>query len=138
MTACESHQNPDIYFREGNYTAARQIWKVQAENGDPIAQQKLGMLYYLGLGVDKDFSKSFEWYRLSAKSGNAQAQWNLGSMYASGLGVEENLMLAYGWFYHADLNGNQQAKDYMEYLGVKITPNQMMKAKELINAELHP
>ncbi len=137
ISACESQQDPDIFFLHGDYTSAFQLWRDLARKGDHVAQQKLAMLYYLGLGVDKDFDKAFEWYAVSARAGNAQAQWNLGSMYASGLGVEKNLILAYGWFYQAELNGNPQARGYMDYLGGKITPNQTMQGKQIVNHELH-
>ncbi len=137
LVGCEQSHDPQQLFAEGHYEEAFNEWKRLADGGDAHSQQKLGMMYYLGLGVNRDFGKAMDWYRKAALAGNAQAQWNMGSMYASGLGVSENVILAYGWFHYADANGNTHAREYIQYLGAKLTPNQTMKGKEIVGDLLH-
>src|SRR5436305_1232433 len=45
---------------------------------------KLGLAYWLGLGVPPDHVEAARWFRKAADQGNAFAQFNLGLMYGSG------------------------------------------------------
>jgi len=47
--------------------------KKSAEQGNPIAQDDLGVMYGDGRGVPKDVVQSYRWIALSARQGNAQA-----------------------------------------------------------------
>src|SRR5512143_1584922 len=67
-------------FRSGNYKAAYQIIKPQAENGDADAQFILGFLYDEGKGVPQDSTEAAKWYRRAAEQGNKAARHNLGLM----------------------------------------------------------
>jgi hypothetical protein len=50
-----------------------------AEQGDAIAQYKLGLIYFTGeAGVPKDHSQAAKWYRKSAEQGNTVAMTLLG------------------------------------------------------------
>ena len=40
--------------------------KARAILGDSMAQTRLALMYYYGLGVKKDFTKAAKWYRKSA------------------------------------------------------------------------
>ena len=48
-----------------------------AEAGNAKAQCDLGVCYYDGLGIDKDYNKSMEWFDKSAKQGYAEAQFRM-------------------------------------------------------------
>lgn len=64
--------------------------QVQAENGDPIAQTKLGVAYSTGNQVDVDKKKAAEWYGKAAEQGYPSGQWNLAFLYVRGEGVEQS------------------------------------------------
>ena len=49
-------------------------WRKQAESGDAVAQNKLGLCYANGDGVPKDLSEAVRWYRKAAEQGHAPAQ----------------------------------------------------------------
>lgn len=73
-----------------------------AEQGNAIAQNKLGELYELGQdangqGVPRDIDASFKWYRKSAEQGYPLAQVSLGWMYNSGLGAPQNFREVLKW-----------------------------------------
>ena len=58
-------------------------WYTQAaEQGHAGSQSKLGFMYYLGNGVDKDLKKAMELFRKAAKQGVVYAQNNLANMYS--------------------------------------------------------
>ncbi|MEE8351748.1 MAG: tetratricopeptide repeat protein [Rhodospirillales bacterium] len=56
----------------------------------PTADQdrKRGLLFYKGIGVDKDFKKAAQWFRRAANKGHAGAQYYLGIMSYLGQGMD--------------------------------------------------
>lgn len=85
---------------------------MDAKNGDPIAQNNLGVCYFNGTGTNKDFLVSAKWYLKAAEQGIAQAQYNIGYCYEFGLGVPQNFQKAVFWYQlaaeqnHADAQNN--------------------------------
>ena len=69
-----------------------------AEGGDKVAQNDLGISYFLGLGVPQDFKEAVKWYRLAAEQGYAPAQNNLGVKYHHGRGVPQDYKEAVKWY----------------------------------------
>jgi hypothetical protein len=68
-----------------------------AEQGNPEAQNKLGLMYVNGEGVSRDHAEAIKWFRRAASQEHAGGQFNLGKMYAEGLGVAQSLIRAYMW-----------------------------------------
>ena len=54
-----------------------QWWRKAAEQGHAGAQEELGWMYLMGVGVEKDKVKAVEWYRKAAEQGYARAQSRL-------------------------------------------------------------
>src|SRR6266498_5733756 len=74
------------------------------------AQYNLGVNYQNGIGVEKDETKAFEYYKKSAEKGHDMAQNNLASLYKNGEGIEKNIEKALYWFNKAAENGNELAQ----------------------------
>jgi TPR repeat protein len=73
--------------------------KLAAMNSNhPQIQYEVGMKYYNGIGVDKDYKEAFNWLLFSAKQGFPLAQNRLGIMYYTGKGVEKDYKKAKEWF----------------------------------------
>src|SRR5437762_3316950 len=89
--------------------------KARAEAGDTDSEYQLGLCYYSGDGVPKDFSKAAKWFRKAAEQNNAAAQCNLGISYASGQGVAKDGVEAAKWFRKA---AEQNYADAQFRLGV--------------------
>lgn len=83
-------------WSEGGEKPSRKIAKLQeaAEQGDVRAQNDLGLIYEVGNGIEKNYAKSFYWYKKSAQQGFAPALYNLGLYYANGIGVNKDLRMA--------------------------------------------
>ena len=77
---------------------------------DPDEQFKLGLKYYTGRDVKKDFSKAFKLFKKSADQGNVQAMFKVGSMYEDGEGVGQNNRLAYEYFSKSAEKENPQGQ----------------------------
>ena len=73
-----------------DYATALSEWMPLAEHGDPKAQNNIGEIYRLGLGLSQDYSLALKWFRRASEQGNAKAQNNLGAMYANGFGVSQD------------------------------------------------
>jgi TPR repeat protein len=138
LTACEGgdDSDPDASYAAGNYARAAELWLGPARAGDPEAQNRLGNLYYLGMGVGRDFRHAAYWYERAARQGHGDAQRNLGTLYRLGQGVTQDNLHAYLWYYAASQNGNESARIYLSMLDSKVTPNARMQGRALLKQYL--
>lgn len=116
-------------YNQGDYKTALKLLKPFAEQGAPLAQYNLGMLYDQGHGVTQDVKQTIKWYKLAAQKGYVHSQLRLGGMYALGQGTKLNYIQAYIWFSIAELNGNEEARVNREILEKEMTPEQLSKAQ---------
>ena len=86
------------------------VLKTAAEQGEPLAQLKLGGMYYHGEEVSQNYGEAVHWYRKAADQGLAKAQYNLGSMYYRGEGVSQDYDEAVFWWRMAAEQGQIQAQ----------------------------
>jgi TPR repeat protein len=107
-----------LFFGPHNWTSALvnnsetdfQSIQAKALQGDPVAQSKLGGLYFSGTGIEQNKVEAAKWKRKAAEQGYAQAQYNLGSMYNFGWGVPQDYTKAAKWFQKAADQGNAPAQ----------------------------
>lgn len=86
------------------------------ENEDTAeCEYYLANFYYLGNGVEQDFSKAFQLFKQSSDKGYASAQLGLGYMYEVGEGTEINKELAYKYYLLSSNQGNFKAKENLSY-----------------------
>ncbi|SFV87594.1 hypothetical protein MNB_SUP05-SYMBIONT-5-871 [hydrothermal vent metagenome] len=76
-----------------------------AKQSDKESQYELGLMYELGVGVEKDLKQAFDWYEKSANQEHAKAQYNLGIFLALGKGVEKDIRQSKHWIRRANENG---------------------------------
>jgi uncharacterized protein len=86
--------------------SAQAIIEQSAEQGDAKAQAKLGAMYLLGSGVEKDEQKAAEWMLKAANQGNIEAEVIVAAMYDRGLGVKNDVKTATKWYEKAAAQGN--------------------------------
>ena len=84
-----------------------------AEQGNPEAQNNLGVCYVTGEGVDQDFSKAVMWFTKAVEHGELPALVNLGICFAEGNGVEKNLTKAIELFIQAANYGIENSDRYL-------------------------
>ena len=73
----------------GRYKEALDILSSREQVNTPVAQYFLGMIYYHGLGVAKDYGKAFKHMSASYEGGDLNALYYLGMMYLNGHGVKQ-------------------------------------------------
>ena len=84
--------------------------KKSAEQGEAKAQYNLGVCYYNGNGVEKDYQEAVKWYRKAAEQGIAEAQCDLGGCYYNGDGVAKYHQEAVKWWRKAAEQGDATAQ----------------------------
>jgi len=97
-------------FDTGSFEQMRQM----AQNGDPVAENALGLRYFQGdeqNGIKRDEKQAFRWFSRAAEHGSLAAQAKLGFLYWGGRGVSKDVSQAYFWTVIARARGDQQNKD---------------------------
>ena len=117
----------------GSFKKAHELWLIEAENGNAIAQYNLGSMYTKGEGVPKNFGVAFKWYRLAAEQGLTNAQYSLAGMYARGLGVSQSYEDAYAWWLVAATNGHENSRKNVEIAqNGLMTPDQIERGEQIV------
>lgn len=93
-----------------SYAGNLSQWKRLAKHGDARAEAHLGVAYYYGQGVPRNFVKSAYWFEKAAEQGDAEAELGLGNDYFSGQGVPENLAASTYWYRKAADQGYMLAE----------------------------
>ncbi len=55
-------------LERGDFKTAVEQFKIAAQQGDPLAQQNLAVMYNNGFGVEKDTQKASYWFEQSAST----------------------------------------------------------------------
>ena len=82
----------------------------KAKTGDVNAQMKLGLLYYSGVGLEKNYQSALHWFKIAAEKGHPGANYMLGKIFLSGIGVKTDIPLAVQYLEKASENGDSSAQ----------------------------
>lgn len=84
-----------------------------ANEGNPLAQLRLGDLYFHGKGVTEDENMAIFWWKKSAASGNAEAMYQIAHAYLFGntaaKAVDDPDRQAATWYFQAASAGHAEA-----------------------------
>jgi clan AA aspartic protease (TIGR02281 family) len=97
-------------YQGRDYAAAMLILKPLADQGNAVAQYRVGMMYFRGEGVSKDYGEALTWFRKAADQGNAGAQFDIGVMYRNGQGVSQDYAESFQWYQSAADQGYLKAQ----------------------------
>jgi TPR repeat protein len=92
------------------YTKSLQENKALAETGDAGAQFKIGLIYYRGQGVPRDYLEALNWFKKAAQQGYPPAQYNVGYMYEKGEGTPQDYVEAANYYRRAAERGDRLAQ----------------------------
>lgn len=99
-----------VAYNSGNYSLALKETTPLAAAGHADAQHLLGLMYYMGRGVPRDFAQAFSWHHKAALQGKADAQYVVGAMYYTGNAVAQDRDEATEWFRKAAVQGHGEAQ----------------------------
>jgi len=118
-------------YDRGDFPTALRLFRSLADQGNVVAQQRVGLMYESGQSVQRDYAEAVKWYRRAADQGSASAQWLLASMYEVGSGVPQDYVQAYMWCNLSAAQGFQLAKYRRAELERLMTPAQIAEAQKL-------
>ena len=117
----------------GAFAEARAALEPAARSGNADAEELIGVMYAMGLGVARDPVRAFDWYLRAAMKGHPGAQSGVGWYYEVGLGMPApDLVRAYMWYALSAIGGDPDAAISQEEVVKKMTPEQIAKALELV------
>lgn len=97
-------------YNARNYALALKEIVPLATAGHTDAQHLLGLMYYMGRGVARDYKQAFAWHHKAARQGKADAQYVVGAMYYTGNAVPQDQRHAVSWFRRAAGQGHAEAQ----------------------------
>ncbi|MGB1548059.1 MAG: tetratricopeptide repeat protein [Alphaproteobacteria bacterium] len=116
-------------YKQGDYQAAYREWLPLAEQGDAKSQNKMGVLYATGRGVQRDPQVAMSWFLKAAEQGYLDANINIGRMFEQGHGVVRDLPKAYLWYHMA--SSTAKGKSMRERLWREMSPKERKEARRL-------
>ena len=90
-----------VRYLMGDYARAMEMLTTLAEQGNAVAQLKLGIMYARGEGVPPDSVAALRWLASAAEQGQTEAQFEVGVAHRDGLATPVNGKLAMYWFQRA-------------------------------------
>ena len=70
-------------YNNGDYATALSAWENLAYQGDTDARYQVGEIFFIGLGVEKNYETAIYWHTLAANQKNIESESRLGDIYSS-------------------------------------------------------
>jgi uncharacterized protein len=103
-----------------------------AAQGDKIAQYMMGMIYFHGKEVPRNYKTAFEWMSKAARQGDKDAQASLGFYYFNGWGTNKDHVFAYMWWSLSIVNNEEPiTRMNLEGLEQELSPADLAKAQKM-------
>ena len=87
---CEIRGGLYVAYDAADPATALKIWMDSANQGDAQAQNRVGQIYELGIGLAPDYDQAAKWYLKAAQNGSRAAAVNLASLYDRALIVPKD------------------------------------------------
>lgn len=121
-------------MEDGAFEEAFEALWPAARSGNADAEELIGVMYAMGLGVERDDARAFEWYLRASMKGHPGAQSGIGWYYEVGRGLPApDLVRAYLWYALSAIGGDPDAAISLEDITRKMTPEQIAEAQTLID-----
>jgi TPR repeat protein len=113
-----------------NYEMALRLFSQAADQGNRAAAFKAAQMREHQLGGARDPKKIAAGYILSGRKGDPRAQLALGRLNEKR--GQRGQLFSYAWYSLAISQGNELAREYLDALRAKMTPDQMRQAENLL------
>ena len=120
-------------MEESRFTEAMAALEPAARSGNADAEELIGVMYAMGLGVGRDDRRAFEWYLRASMKGHPGAQSGIGWYYEVGRGIAApDLIRAYLWYTLSAIGGDPDAKLTLEDLVRRMSPEEIEEGRKLV------
>jgi TPR repeat protein len=118
-------------YAQRDYARALELLAPLAEQGNAVAQLKLGIIFSRGKVNSPDHVAALRWFTKAAGNGQVEAQFELGRIYRDGLGTRVDGKLAVYWLERAAEKNTPHAINALGelYLGHRDAPQDFAIAR---------
>ena len=118
-------------YAQRNYGRALALLAPLAEQGNAVAQLKLGIIFSCGKTGSPDHVAALGWFTKAAEQGQVDAQFELGRIYRDGLGTRVDGNAAVSWLERAAAKDTPHALNALGelYLGHQSVPRDFAVAR---------
>ena len=88
-------------YNQGDFATALRVFRPLADQGQPLAEYILGLMYANGQGVPENYPVALTWLQKAGEQGEAKAQFAVGVIHFKGLGMPKNDDEAFKWYRRA-------------------------------------
>ena len=118
----------------GKFEQAMQAFLPAARSGNADAEELIGVMYAMGLGVERDDIRAFDWYLRASLKGHAGAQSGIAWYYEVGRGMPApDLVRAYAWYVLSAIGGDPDAAISQDEVKKKMSQAQITQAHKLVD-----
>lgn len=114
LACAEPTEDANRAFDANRFEQAARLLAPLAQHGNPVAQLRLGILYFQGRGVKEDERLAISWWRRSAAQGNLDAMYQLGNAFTFGMEAAKSVpdpdREAAWWYFQAASAGHREAQ----------------------------
>lgn len=86
------------FWGHPDYEEALKLYRLAADQGLALAQNRLGECYQKGVGVELNFKEAISWFQQAAAQGYDLAYFNLGVCYENGYGCRVDYLQAKNYY----------------------------------------
>ena len=116
------------------FAEARKALMPLAKSGNADAEELIGVMHAMGLGVPRDDRRAFDWYLRASLKGHPGAQSGLGWYYEVGRGLSApDLVRAYLWYTLSAIGGDPDAAHSQEEVAKRMSKEQIAKALQMVD-----
>lgn len=127
-------ENARDLMEANRFEEARTALEPLARSGNADAEELIGIMYAMGLGVELDDRRAFEWYLRASMKGHPGAQSGIGWYYEVGRGITApDPVRAYMWYTLSAIGGDPDAAVSQEEIAKRMTQEQIAEALVLVN-----
>lgn len=121
-------------MEQGQFEEAMHALLPAARAGNADAEELIGVMYAMGLGVERDDIRAFDWYLRASLKGHPGAQSGIAWYYEVGRGMPTpDLVRAYTWYVLSAIGGDPDAAISQEEVIKKMTEEEITQAHKLID-----
>ena len=118
-------------YDRGDFPTALRLFRSLADQGNAVAQQRVGLMYESGQSVQRNYAEAVKWYRRASDQGSQVCSGFSHQCYEVGSGVPQDYVQAYMWCNLSAAQGFQLAKYRRAELEKLMTPGQIAEAQKL-------
>ena len=104
------------YKKSHNYKSAMKYYIKASKLGLKKADYAIGMMYYKGLGVEKNIKETFKYAKKAGDGGYSTAYIALGGLYLKGIGTEIDFLTAEKYYRKAISMGDKRGEEKLDKL----------------------